>query len=142
MPSIVKGKVDFGSIERFIMNSEQVLNGSSVRTESSREAVTRAAGSEDCLFLNIFTRDVNPKKSSRTSQGQSINSASSHSSLNRVPVIVFIHGGAFTSGSGNFYEGHRLLDHNVVLVSINYRLGVLGKLYFVYPSQSSSWNLI
>ena len=44
-----------------------------------------------------------------------------------LPVIVFIHGGAFILGSGDQYSGARLLEHDVVLVNFNYRLGAFGK---------------
>lgn len=61
--------------------------------------------SEDCLQLNVFTRNLT---------GLS-------------PVIVFIHGGAFVGGSGIDQGGpHNLMDKDVVLVTINYRLGPLG----------------
>lgn len=41
--------------------------------------------------------------------------------------MIYIHGGGFLSGSSNFYKGKYLVENNVVLVVINYRLGVLGK---------------
>ncbi|KAM3956423.1 LOW QUALITY PROTEIN: alpha-esterase 45 [Aphomia sociella] len=65
-------------------------------------------GSEDCLYLNVYTPDVKPSKP--------------------LPVMFFIHGGGFKSGSGNDdqYGPDFLIDHNVVLVTINYRLEVLG----------------
>ncbi len=65
---------------------------------------------EDCLNLNIWTPD-----------------------LGRVglPVMVWIHGGAFTNGSGAVpdYDGSRFARDGVVCVTINYRLGVDGFLY-------------
>ncbi|HSW58786.1 MAG TPA: carboxylesterase/lipase family protein [Dehalococcoidales bacterium] len=63
---------------------------------------------EDCLFLNIWTPGLDDKKR---------------------PVMVWIHGGAFVMGSGSqsSYRGGRLSKNcDVVLVSINYRLGLLG----------------
>ena len=42
------------------------------------------------------------------------------------PVLVFLHGGNFDSGSGNYYGPQALVDQNVVVVTLNYRLGVLG----------------
>ena len=64
------------------------------------------AMSEDCLFLNIYTPSTQTK--------------------NR-PVLFWIHGGSFTAGSGNGYIGTQLAKQgDVVLVSINYRLGILG----------------
>ncbi|XP_047109112.1 esterase FE4-like [Schistocerca piceifrons] len=68
-------------------------------------------GDEDCLFLNVYTT-----KLPENVEGE------------RMPVMVWIHGGSFTSGSGNadrFGPDH-LLPHGVVVVTFNYRLGVLG----------------
>jgi para-nitrobenzyl esterase len=61
---------------------------------------------EDCLYLNVWTPDP---------------SAS-------LPVMVWIHGGSFVTGSGSiaWYDGARLASRGVVVVTINYRLGVLG----------------
>ncbi|MHA1914742.1 MAG: carboxylesterase/lipase family protein [Promethearchaeota archaeon] len=67
--------------------------------------------SEDCLNLNIWTPAADGKKR---------------------PVMVWIHGGAFITGSGchEFYDGSALTKRgNVVIVTINYRLGALGYLY-------------
>jgi para-nitrobenzyl esterase len=64
--------------------------------------------SEDCLYLNIWTPGLDNAKR---------------------PVMVWIHGGAFIGGSGSdaMYESDKLLKRgNIVLVSINYRLGMLG----------------
>jgi carboxylesterase type B len=46
-----------------------------------------------------------------------------------LPVMVFIYGGAFTMGDNKAgqYGPHYLLDKDIVLVTINYRLGVLGE---------------
>lgn len=63
--------------------------------------------SEDCLFLDIWTP----------------------SPAGRRPVMVWIHGGAFMIGAGNspLYDGARLAEQgDVVVVSINYRIGSLG----------------
>ena len=64
--------------------------------------------SEDCLYLNVWT----PSPASPAG----------------LPVIVFIHGGAFTGGSGEvpIYDGEHLAERNTVIVTINYRLGALG----------------
>ncbi|XP_063826462.1 venom carboxylesterase-6-like [Ostrinia nubilalis] len=65
-------------------------------------------GSENCLFLNVYTPDMTPEKP--------------------LPVMFFIHGGAFRSGSGNslVYGPDFIIDKKVVLVTINYRLDALG----------------
>lgn len=70
--------------------------------------------SEDCLYLNIWT----PAKSSEA----------------RLPVMVWIHGGGFTRGSATTeaYDGDNLARKGVVVVTINYRLGVFG--FFAHPA--------
>ncbi|EIN14742.1 carboxylesterase from carbohydrate esterase [Punctularia strigosozonata HHB-11173 SS5] len=71
-------------------------------------------GSEDCLFLNIFTPFI---------PGPETGAASLK------PVMFFIHGGAFVGGSGNdaIYDGGNLASRgDVVVVNINYRLSSLG----------------
>jgi para-nitrobenzyl esterase len=62
---------------------------------------------EDCLTLNVFTPGLSGSR----------------------PVMVWVHGGAFTNGAGSvpWYEGSRLARRgDVVVVTINYRLGVFG----------------
>ncbi|MFM2055618.1 MAG: hypothetical protein RLY71_3 [Pseudomonadota bacterium] len=72
------------------------------------EYVVQNDVSEDCLYLNIWSPDVSPEA--------------------RLPVLVWIHGGAFVQGSGSvpIYNGRELASHGVVVVTINYRLGVFG----------------
>ena len=73
---------------------------------------------EDCLVVNVFTPDPPPAQP--------------------LPVMVWIHGGAFIFGSGgdSFYDGGKLVDEGkVVVVSINYRLGALG--FLALPALTS-----
>ncbi|KAL3286185.1 hypothetical protein HHI36_000696 [Cryptolaemus montrouzieri] len=72
-------------------------------------------GSEDCLHLNVYTPKLPEKKENLVS-------------YDLKPVMVFIHGGAFTTGSNSklVYGPEFLLREDVVLVVINYRLGFLG----------------
>ena len=65
-------------------------------------------GDENCLFLNIYS----PK--------------TDKSDFNLRPVMIFIHGGGFFAGDAQLYEPDYLLDEDIVLVTINYRLGPLG----------------
>jgi para-nitrobenzyl esterase len=69
--------------------------------------------SEDCLQLNIWTPTWPMKPSS--------------------PVMVWIHGGGNTAGSGveALFNGEVLARHGVVVVNVNYRLGVFG--FFAHP---------
>jgi carboxylesterase type B len=69
-------------------------------------------GSEDCLFLNIWTPTLPAPSSDRSGLK---------------PVMFWIHGGAFTGGSGSSYDGSALVSRgDVVVVTINYRLATLG----------------
>lgn len=44
--------------------------------------------------------------------------------------MVFFHGGIFLSGSGSIYNPKYFMDEEVIVVTVNYRLGALGKTYF------------
>ncbi|XP_066967100.1 esterase FE4-like [Macrobrachium rosenbergii] len=72
-------------------------------------ASKKVVGDENCLFLNIFTPTLPGSEDS-----------------DRLPVLVFIHGGAFIRGSSSVLAGGRLAGQNIVLVTFNYRLGALG----------------
>tara|TARA_B100001564_G_scaffold108457_1_gene89959 strand:+ start:266 stop:2050 length:1785 start_codon:yes stop_codon:yes gene_type:complete len=77
-------------------------------------------GSEDCLYLNVFT----PKKLS---------------SDKKLPVMFWIHGGGNTSGEAASYDFSKLANtHELVIVSINYRLGFLG--WFYHPAFAATSN--
>ena len=62
---------------------------------------------EDCLFLNVFTPDSNDFFRPRA-------------------VMVWIHGGALVFGESSDYDPTALVQDGVIVVTINYRLGVLG----------------
>lgn len=69
--------------------------------------------SEDCLFLNVWK----PAKA-----------------RGKMPVLVFIHGGAFAGGAGHVpaYDGANLARRGLVVVTINYRVGALG--FMAHPA--------
>ncbi|KAL6434744.1 hypothetical protein ACFW04_005157 [Cataglyphis niger] len=74
-----------------------------------KDPITREMiGDEDCLYLNVYTADIE--------------------SWRKRPVMVWIHGGAFSTGSGDatIYGPDYIVRKDVVLVTLNYRLGVLG----------------
>lgn len=49
------------------------------------------------------------------------------------PVMVYVHGGSYTEGTGNMMDGSVLASYgNVIVVTLNYRLGVLGKMKYLY----------
>lgn len=84
----------------------------------SRGDAIAKTSSEDCLYLNLWT-PANVKQGAK------------------LPVMVWIHGGAFVFGSGalNDFSGASFTNKGVILVSINYRLGRLG--FFAFPSLSN-----
>jgi para-nitrobenzyl esterase len=78
--------------------------------------------SEDCLYLNVWTAAHVGDAS--TSSG----SSRAQSRADKRPVMVWIHGGAWTRGSASIptYDGAALARKGVVVVTTNYRLGVFG----------------
>lgn len=53
------------------------------------------------------------------------------------PVMLFIHGGSYMEGSGNMFDGSVLAAYgNVIVVTMNYRLGVLGKFGVPHPASA------
>ena len=74
---------------------------------------------EDCLYLNVYiSKDL--------ARGRS----------RKQPVMVWIYGGGLSSGESNDYDGSKLvLDGHTVVVTFNYRLGVLG--FFAHPALDS-----
>src|SRR6478736_3217333 len=73
--------------------------------------------SEDCLYLNIWTPAKSPK--------------------DKLPVMVWIHGGGFTRGFAgtHAYDGEVLSRKGAVIVTLNYRLGIFG--FFAHPALSA-----
>lgn len=71
-----------------------------------RQAVV---GDDDCLFINVYTPDLN-KDAKRA-------------------VMVWLHPGGFNAGSGDddVYGPDFLVEKDVVLVTLNFRLGAVGK---------------
>lgn len=80
-------------------------------------AAEQALTSEDCLYLNIWTP--------------------ARESTEKLPVMVWIHGGGFLGGSGSDaqYDGAALARKGAVVVTLNYRLGAFG--FFTHPALSA-----
>jgi para-nitrobenzyl esterase len=76
--------------------------------------------SEDCLYLNVWS----PVSTEENKNAD-------------MPVMVWIHGGGFTTGYGSMsvYDGEALARQGVIVVSINYRMGVFG--FFAHPELSA-----
>ena len=71
---------------------------------------------EDCLYVNVFTP-----------------AAHRHGIDQKLPVMVWVHGGGFACGASNDYNPTRLVnDGNVIFVSLNYRVNVFG--FFSHPA--------
>ena len=84
---------------------------SGVRAASAFSAT--CAQAEDCLYLNVY-EPADAKKGAH------------------LPVMVWIHGGAFLFGSGSAYDGSQFARQDVVVVTVNYRLGRAG--WFAHPA--------
>jgi para-nitrobenzyl esterase len=69
------------------------------------------SGSEDCLFLNVYAPRMHAAAAAQA----------------RLPVMMWIHGGGNTIGLSDFFDGGRLAqEQNLLVVTLNYRLGPLG----------------
>ncbi|XP_065209767.1 esterase FE4 isoform X2 [Planococcus citri] len=78
-------------------------------------------GDEDCLYINVHvpqSEDDKPK-----------------------PVMVYIHGGGFLCGSGDFYGPDFLMEYDVIVVTFNYRLHVFGFLNLGLPECPGNMGL-
>jgi len=105
-------------------------------TDYGASAPQRGGGenkSEDCLFLNVWTPGLGDGA--------------------KRPVMIYIHGGAYNSGSGSdeLYDGARLAAHgDVVVITVNHRLNAFGYLYLepavpgLFPDSGNAgqWDLI
>ena len=95
-----------------------VQKGSLVGT-TERQDWGKIIGSENCLYLNIWAPRVIPEEI--------------ESGIANYPVMLWIHGGSNMAGNSDFYNPTELvLQHKVVVVTINYRLGPFG--WFRHPS--------
>lgn len=88
----------------------------------ARYGLTEASSDEDCLYLNVTVpaADGRPPEKKR-------------------PVIVWVHGGAFVGGAASLYPlGHLARSGEVLVVSMNYRLGVFG--FMASPAFAADHN--
>lgn len=105
---------------------EGVLDASSFRANCAQPGWPRDSksiaenSSEDCLFLNLWLP-------AQTKLGE------------KLPVMVWIHGGGFVGGSGAdpSFSGEEFAKQGVILMTFNYRLGRLG--HFAFPALSKEY---
>lgn len=92
-----------------------------METPAFDQAFADPGPSEDCLYLNVYAPSTATKKS-------------------KLPVMLWIHGGGFSSGAGSEYRqsGDYLPTKGVVLVTFNYRLGVFG--FLATPEMAKEAN--
>ena len=83
-------------------------------------------GSEDCLYLSVYAPKLSKAEIIKNDK--------------KLPVMVWVHGGSNKSGAGSMYDGSRLAaEQNLIVVSINYRLGPFG--WFKHPSLNQMSDL-
>ena len=93
------------------VRAANVIGNACMQTAGGWNDVDAAHASEDCLNLNVWTPSLTGRRA----------------------VMVWIHGGGYGGGAGNtpLYDGGFLMRRGVVVVTINYRLGVFG--YLAHP---------
>jgi len=113
--SVFRG-IRYGTAERFQaprapLRSAAVLDATRFGPSCPQRGGRYAATSEDCLFLNVWTPEPRPE--------------------GRRPVMVYIHGGAYSTGSvvDPLNDGRHLAARDVVVVTVNHRLNAFGYLY-------------
>ncbi|CAG2109096.1 unnamed protein product [Medioppia subpectinata] len=97
------GRLRFVKTEPIDYSQRRTINATNFGTSCPQQIWDT---DEDCLHLNVWTPTLDPKA--------------------RLPVMFFIHPGGFAMGSANLYTGQQLALRDVVVVTINYRLGALG----------------
>ena len=89
-----------------------------------------ASTTEDCLYLNVFKPARGDDDNEQGDEQGDDGGDEGHEG--RLPVMVWIHGGALVVGESDDYDPVRLLRHGVVVVTINYRLGAFG--FLAHPA--------
>lgn len=93
----------FGAMEANLKN----INCPQVYLTDDETAEKILDGVEDCLVMNILVPEVASEE-------------------NLVPVLVYIHSGAYSGGNGNMAMFYYLARHDVIVISFNYRIGAIG----------------
>lgn len=95
----------------------------SVCVQKGRNGVS---GSEDCLFLNVYA-----KKNTYLNRQNELK-----------PVLFWIHGGGYTAGSGNLQAGVTVAHEDIVVIAVNYRLGVYGFLHLEDSDATGNYGFL
>ncbi|MFS0848916.1 carboxylesterase/lipase family protein [Novosphingobium panipatense] len=106
--------IRYARAERFARPVAEPWHGSALQATSfgpicPQRALGDEAQAEDCLYLNVWTPEINPRA--------------------KRPVMVYFHGGAYTTGSVTdplTHGGRLAADGDVVVVTVNHRLNALG----------------
>jgi carboxylesterase type B len=106
---------------------------------------SQKSGNEDCLFLVSHFKLVRSTQSDMPPI-QNVYTPLDATPTSKLPVLLFIHGGSFVTGSGSDYDCSALAkQHNAVYVTINYRLGSFGWLhlakYIDWGHAEGNWGL-
>jgi para-nitrobenzyl esterase len=102
-----------------VRDAKQAGNVCPQKNVSAADGTSSVRGAEDCLYLNVYT--PYPPAARK-----------------KLPVMVWIHGGSFNFGAGSDYNaGVLAINANVVVVTINYRLGALG--FLAHPQLTAEF---
>lgn len=110
-PQIVPAWSGIRKADHFSASCIQHISGE--RLPWTREFLAQLPISEDCLYLNVWTPEIKTREPKA--------------------VLLWIHGGGFVEGAASpaMYNGEQLARMGIVVVSINYRLGIMG--FFAHP---------
>ncbi|KAJ7307855.1 Alpha/Beta hydrolase protein [Mycena albidolilacea] len=107
---------NMSGVQQATIQPNECFQGSTGRSPTNplKGRATQVIETEDCLFLNVYypSNEVGGP-------------------LNNLPTLVWIHGGGYVSGAMSAYNGEDIIrqsDSGVVVVTIQYRLGLFGKL--------------
>jgi carboxylesterase type B len=93
-------------------NWDDVLDTTHITVVCFQTSYNGDSESEDCLYVNVYTPEL---------------------ATGPLPVMAFIHGGGFVNGASKAFQPDLFINHEVILVTINYRIGAFGRWYLFKP---------